>query len=111
MKARTGTYVYTLIAALGLLSGISAALHTRLDASFTAVSVLLVALTVRWFRRDNVVRGYTGILDRGMFILMGGHVILPLYLLWTRRGKGALLILLAFIIFIIPALVAIFLVK
>ena len=76
-----------------------------MELSHLCAGIIFASLTVRWFKRDTLARGYLGILDRGMFVMTGGPVLLPLYVLWTRRLKGFLLLLLAFLCLIIPGFI------
>jgi hypothetical protein len=77
-----------------------------MESSLLVSCILLVAFTTRWFRQDNFARGYTDILDRGMFILTAGHIVIPLYIIWTKRLRGILLLLLSLLCYLLPSLVA-----
>ena len=102
---KTGIAIYLTIAFNGFLLGLEDLAGNEMGPSILFSVILLVALIFRWFKQDNLKRGYQNILDRGMFLLTAGHIILPLYLIWTRRLKGILLMLLALLCFIVPLIV------
>lgn len=98
----TGIAIYLALAFNGFLLGLADFTGSEIGPSILFSVILLFALVLRWFRQDNINRGYKNILDRGMFLLTAGHIVLPLYLIWTRRVKGILLMLLALLCFALP---------
>jgi hypothetical protein len=103
MKEKTGLLIFAFLFLLGSIVGISEANPGTMQLSFVASSLILISLVFRWFRQDTIRRGHQNLLDRGMFLLTAGHIVLPLYILWTRRFKGFLIIVLALLSIGIPS--------
>lgn len=92
----------------GAIMGLFIGLHFAGTNSLYVLFAFQLILLIRWFRLDNIKRGYTDIPDRGMFLMMGGHILLPLYVLWTRKFKGLWYLFLAILCYVVPmAVVAI----
>jgi hypothetical protein len=89
----------------GLFLGFFSELKLKEPLSLYAIMGFQLALLIRWFRLDSLKRGYGDIADRGWFMMMAGHIILPLYLLWTRKLRGLWLLTLALLCYFVPALI------
>jgi hypothetical protein len=110
VKDKTGILIFILLPFIGVLIAISGLNPGSMQLSLSASLSVLAALIIRWFRQDTIKRGHKDLLDRGMFLMTAGHIVLPLYLIWTRRLKGLLILLLALVSLIIPgAIIAIIL--
>ena len=105
MKEKTGIYIFVLLPVVGVLLGLSEVDGGSMHLSLAVSCVILVALVFRWFRHDTISRGHKDLIDRGLFLLTAGHIILPLYVIWTRRFKGILILLLAVLSLAIPSAV------
>lgn len=108
MKDKIGISIFFVISLICVLNGLSKVKAESMQLSIIVSSVILLALLFRWFRQDTINRGYVDLLDRGMFLLTAGHIVLPLYLLWTRRLKGFLILLLALLCLLVPATIILF---
>ena len=86
----------------GAIIGLFIGTHSAGTASIYVILTFQAILLIRWFRLDNIKRGYTNIMDRGMFLMMAGHILLPLYVLWTRKFKGLWYLFLALLCYVVP---------
>jgi hypothetical protein len=102
---KIGPAIFLGIALNGALHGLAYLTEKEMGPTLLLSSILLIALIVRWFKQDNQKYGHKNILDRGMFLITAGHIVIPLYLIWTRRGRGILLLLLALMSFSFPVII------
>ena len=105
MQEKTGLCIFVFLPLIGVLMGLSDLDPGSMKLSLAVSSTILVALIFRWFRKDTIKGGHKDLLDRGLFLMTAGHIVLPLYLIGTRRLKGILILLLAFLSAVIPAAV------
>lgn len=75
-------------------------------ATFIAVMTMPICIA-RWIELDARRRGCTPFYDFGMFLMATWLISVPVYLLWTRRWRGFLIIGMFLMLLVTPSICAV----